>query len=225
MKTLLLSLAALFLTSVSKAEDQPYPSYLLIAPQGMDTALVSRVQVWMATNLHYEVHLKVLPSWDGSNALEQAESLAALPGPQDLVTVVLANRLDEGKHAVLVPGEAMGFINVPLLATDPFETYARRLERQAIRIVGYILGVPPQPMPFCALAPYNDLQELDRIGRGFSPPAMATYRSNLEELGLPLTPAGKRLLPAVKINMPVMPTMPVMPVPVPPSPVPQTQEK
>ena len=194
----------------------PLPTFLLVSPQGMDTTLVHRVQTWMATNLHYQVRSLSIPAWQGTNASEQIEVLQSLPGDNDLLMVVLANRLDAGKHAVLINEHAAGFINVPLLASENPETFARRLERQAMRLVAFALGVPPQPMPFCALAPYQSIEELDRIGRGFSPPAMAMYRQKLVELQLPLSPAGQALLPDVRITMPAFPSMPA---PLPPPPV------
>ncbi len=199
----------------AEAPAAPLPTFLLVSPQGMDTTLVHRVQTWMVTNLHYQVRSLSLPAWQGTNASEQIEALKSLPGNNDLLMVVLAERLDEGKHAVLLNDHAAGFIHVTMLASDNPETYARRLERQAMRLVAFAFGVPPQPMPFCALAPYQTIEELDRIGRGFSPPAMAQYRQKLVELQLPLSPAGQRLLPDVRISMPAFPPMPAPPLPPP----------
>lgn len=202
MKHLLTCLLFFVGLSVFGEEEVVLPHYLLVAPEGMDEAPVERVQTWMASNLHYEVRLLRLPAWEGEIAEEQSEALKDLPTEDVIATVVMAETLDEGKHAVLIPDRSLGFIHVPLLYEEASETHLRRLDRQAIRIVGFSLGVPPQPMPFCALAPYNTVEELDRIGRGFSPPAMAQYRSQLVKKGFPLSPDAEKYLPDVQVRMP-----------------------
>jgi hypothetical protein len=189
----------------SEEASGPLPVYRLVAPEGMEDAVVERVRDWMGAQLHYEVEVLRIPGWAGETAAEQAEALPAFPEGEVLVTVVMAERLDAGRHAVILPERMLGFIHVPLLCTEGTETELRRLERQAMRIAGFSLGVPPQPMPFCALAPYATMEELDRIGRGFSPPAMAQYRARLVALGIPLSPAAARLLPDVRVRFPVLP--------------------
>lgn len=209
-KQLLMFLLAL--GALLRAEPE-LPRFLLVAPEGMDAAVVERVQTWMRGQLHYEVEVKRLPMWEGETVAEQVAALPELPREGILVTVVLSERLDEGKHAAIVPDQKLGLINVPLLFPEASEANFRRLERQAIRIVGFSLGVPPQPMPFCALMPYQTLEELDRMGRGFSPPAMAQYRAQLVAAGIPLSPDAERLLPNVRVRPPQIPEAPVAPLP------------
>jgi hypothetical protein len=204
MKYLLILLTAwVFLAGAD--EVAVLPRFLLVAPETMPDPPVERVRDWMLANLHYEVDLVRLPAWEGDSAGEQMEALAVLPVENVLVTVVMAERLEEGKHAVILPERMTGFIQVPLLFEEENERDFRRLERQAMRIAGFSLGVPPQPMPFCALAPYRTLEELDRMGRGFSPPAMAQYRAQLVARGIPLSPDAERLLPNVRVNPPDFP--------------------
>lgn len=204
MKWILISLLTC-LSFAGAGEGGGLPRFRLAAPETMPDAPVERVRQWMFANLHYEVDLIRLPPWEGETAAEQMAALSALPADNVLVTVVLAERLEEGRHAVILPDQMTGFIHVPLLLEQHEERDFRRLERQAMRIVGFALGVPPQPLPFCALAPYRTLEELDRMGRGFSPPAMAQYRARLVERGIPLSPEAERLLPNVRVTPPVFP--------------------
>lgn len=204
MKCLLVCFIVCVQLSAATAETA-LPRFQLVAPEAMSDDAVVRVRDWMQSNLHYEVDVLRLPAWEGTTAEEQMASLKALPEENILVTVVMAERLEEGRHAVILPERMLGFIQVPLLFESPEERDFRRLERQAMRIAGFSLGVPPQPMPFCALAPYRSLEELDRMGRGFSPPAMAQYRAQLVERGIPLSPEAERLLPNVRVNPPVLP--------------------
>lgn len=204
MKRLCLFLC-LLLGSV-RAEEEISHHYLLIAPEEMAELPVERVRGWMEQNLHYPVQVRRIPAWAGQTAQEQFQALELPEQPDVIVTVVMSTTLDEGKHAVILPEARIGFINVPLMLEDSEEEpRLRRLDRQAIRIVGFTLGVPPQPMPFCALAPYRTLEELDRMGRGFSPPAMAQYRARLLHHGIPLSPDADRHLPNVRVNIPAPP--------------------
>jgi hypothetical protein len=205
MKTFLFCLC--FLSCFVQA-DESLPAYLVIAPEGMDDAIVNRVQGWMQTNLYYEVKVKRLPEWEGDTGQEQIEAVMAKAGNPGMVTVILAPELPENQHAFLVPDQRVGIVNVGLLAPEVNEKTLRRLDRQAIRIVGFSLGISPQPIPFCALYPYKSMQELDSIGRGFSPPAMALYRQQLEKNNIPLSPEAKKYLPNVTVKMPAPPAPP-----------------
>lgn len=179
--------------------------FLLVAAEGIDVASVERVKVWMESQLHYGVELVRRPMWEGETLEEQVEALGELPRDKVLVTVVLSERLAGESHAAILPEARIGVVNVPVLHSEEDEVRFRRLERQAMRVAGFSLGVPPQPMPFCALAPYRDLEELDRMGRGFSPPAMAMYRQRLVALGIPLSERAEQLLPDVRVRMPAVP--------------------
>jgi len=201
---ILFALLSLLLCQTPLRAEKADPSFLLLAPEGMDDALVERVQTWMSTNLYYEVRLRRLPAWPGVTAAEQVAALGVLEQP-GIFTVVMSSALDEGKHAVVLPEQYIGFMNVGLLAPEVNETNLRRLDRQAIRIVGFGLGVPPQPIPFCALFPYQDMAQLDQIGRGFSPPAMAHYRAALEKKGIPLSVAAEQFLPKITVAPPPLP--------------------
>lgn len=203
MKTLTFFVCGL-LASLLRAEE-PQPSYLVVAPESMDPVLVERVQGWMSTNLFYEVRVQRLPDWEGGSGEAQLKVLKDKIERPGIVTVVLSDRLEDEKHAVVFPNEKLGIVNVPLLAPEVNETTLRRLDRQAIRIVGFSLGVPPQPIPFCALYPYENLNQLDQIGRGFSPPAMALYRRQLMEHGVPLSPDAEKFLPKANVGSPQPP--------------------
>jgi len=202
MRTVLVWLCLLCVCLCPLGAEEDAPSYLVVAAEDMEDALVERVRGWMEKNLHYPVRVARLPGWEGETGEAQAEAVLERVETPGLVTVVMSDRLKGGAHAVTVPERRVGVMNVALLVPEVNETTLRRLDRQAIRIVGFSLGVPPQPVPFCALYPYQNLEELDRIGRGFSPPAMARYRRALEEREIPLSPDARRYLPKLQPTTP-----------------------
>jgi hypothetical protein len=157
----------------------------------------------MESNLYYDVQVKTLQAWEGDSGPEQLDSVLDRLDATGIVTVILSGRLlPEGQHAYVDPERKAGVVNVGLLVPEVEEKTLRRLDRQAIRIVGFSLGVPPQPIPMCALYPYRTIEELDRMGRGFSPPAQALYRKQLLAAGIPLSPEAEKRLPNVEIRMP-----------------------
>lgn len=191
-------------------------SFVMVSPTSLEEASVERVRVWVETNFHYKVRSVRLEKWEGESTVDQAITLAPNMTTNDLVMVVLTDRMAGEKHAEIMKDVPVGFINLSALKTDDKEKFHRRLERQAVRIVGFQMGLTPTPMPFCALAPYQSLEELDRMGRGISPPARAGYRAVLEKNKLPLSPAADRLLPAaITPKFPVPPTLPKPNVPAP----------
>lgn len=182
--------------------DEALPSYLVVAPEGMEDRVVERVRDWMSTHLHYEVRVERVPAWEAAPGAEQISAVFKRVDAPGMVTVILSDHLPEGQHALVDPERMAGVVNVPLLVPEVEEKTLRRLDRQAMRIVGFSLGIPPQPIPFCSLYPYRTLEQLDQIGRGFSPPAMAQYRKQLQEKGFPLSPEAEKRLPKVKVGAP-----------------------
>ena len=218
MKTLIACTLLVFasvLHAGTPATDAPWKNhtFLLVSPTSLDVAVVSRVQVWMETNLHYQVRSLRLDSWEGKDSVSQVTALAPQFLPGDIAVVILTDRLENPKsHAIIIPEVPVGLVNVTVLHTEDHEKFCRRLERQAMRIVGFKLGLEPTPMPFCALAPYTTLTQLDQMGRGFSPPAMAGYRAALEDRNLPLSPSADKMLPAaLHSKLPSIPSMPALP--------------
>jgi hypothetical protein len=194
-----LALAIWSLITALRAEE-PLPSYLVVAPEGMDEQVVTRVQDWMTRNLYYEVRVERVPEWKPAAAADQMTAVLEHVDSPGMVTVILAHQLPEGQHAVVDPARMAGVVNVSLLVPEINETTLRRLDRQAMRTVGFSLGIQPQPIPFCCLYPYQNMEQLDQIGRGFSPPAMALYRKQLQAKGFPLSPKAEKTLPKVTVK-------------------------
>ncbi len=190
---------ALFLLCVSSslmAEALPY--FQLVAPESMDEDVVARAKQWMEKNLYYEVKLVRVKEWP-----EEQEAWIQEQKGEALVCIGLSPDLGSDKHAWMDAKSDVGLVNTKILLPEVSEKTLRRLDRQLIRIVGFSLDIPPQPIPFCALYPYKNMEQLDQIGRGFSPPAMAQYRAALESRELPLSEQAQKLLP--KTNTKIVP--------------------
>ena len=86
-------------------------------------------------------------------------------------------------------------INAQPLYTDDAEVFARRIERQVMRAAAFVFDMPPTPDPFCVTRDYRSLEDLDRMGRNYSPPWMGRFAEEAAKRGLePLQAGGSRLL-------------------------------
>lgn len=180
--------------------------FLLVAPENMDEKIVTRVEQWMTIQLHYPVKVQRLPAWDGNTADEQMAAVLKPKGEHEIAAVVLASTMEPAdKHAVVDVKRMAGVVHVGALVPTIEEKTLRRLDRQAMRIVGFSLEIPAQPIPYCCLYSYKNLKELDQIGRAFSPPAQALYRKQLQKKGIPLSKSAKEKLPDVHMKFPAPP--------------------
>lgn len=105
-------------------------------------------------------------------------------------------------HATVMTNEQVAVINVTGLASTNEVAFTRRLQRWTLRGAAFVMGVGPDPDPFCVMHDYTTLQDLDRMGLNFSPPWGDQFRKAAAARGLsvrPLfTPRPNLKKPAVK---------------------------
>ncbi len=90
----------------------------------------------------------------------------------------------EAEHIRIEVDKRFSLINPSQLDFDPHHQLERRLERLAMRSVGKILGLPEDPDPFCVMHPYREVEQLDGMGRNFSPPWQLKFDEAAERVGL-----------------------------------------
>lgn len=66
---------------------------------------------------------------------------------------------------------------------DVTEQWARRVEREAMYVVGRLLGTQPCPFPQCAMMEHQTDFELDNKGRNICPPCMQKAIEALQKKG------------------------------------------
>jgi predicted Zn-dependent protease len=83
----------------------------------------------------------------------------------------------------------VAIINTQPLYTDDAEKFARRLERQVMRAAAFSFGLTPTPDPFCVTRDYSSLEDLDSMGRNFSPPWQGRFAEEATKRGFILSEA------------------------------------
>jgi len=70
-----------------------------------------------------------------------------------------------------------------------------------MRAAAFVFELPPTPDPFSVTRDYRSLEDLDRMGRNFSPPWQGRFADEAAKRGLRLSSGGARkgdLQPAVR---------------------------
>lgn len=158
----------------------------------VDAALFQRVVK------HLEKYLKlpcrVVPPCapaEGHSLEEQAKALAPLVKDHDLCLVALLHPdWETEKQIGVFPSHQVALVNTVSLRPDPFvqEGYGRRVEKEAMRCVGILAGMPPTPNPHSALWVHSSDEQLDVKGRAFDPPGQARFEEILQKRRQALVP-------------------------------------
>ncbi|MBN1268959.1 MAG: hypothetical protein JXB04_05185 [Kiritimatiellae bacterium] len=164
---------------VATAEEIPPadgPVIGLVRVGALDDAMLERVRSFVENKLM--IRTRVLDSRDpsGGTLNDEGAALADLAGPGVLCLVALISPEQAADaHGILLPELNIGVVNVPVLkpADDDQERFGRRLERQAMRAIGLLLGMELCPNPYCALRSYRDAAEMDATSRDMCPPCTA----------------------------------------------------
>lgn len=155
--------------------------------------LQERVRAFAEKELHVRVRSRSLPALAEPTDFE-ALATAALAARDDAdVALIVLSELDEADHLRANAEICMGMVNVKPLHTNDAELFARRIERMVMRAAAFSFGLEPTPDPYCVTRDYRSLEDLDRMGRNFSPPWQGRYATEAAKRGLfppQLKPAG-----------------------------------
>jgi len=59
-----------------------------------------------------------------------------------------------------------------------------------MRAAAFLFEMPPTPDPFCVTRDYRSLEDLDRMGRNYSPPWQGRFAKEAASRGLEPLPSG-----------------------------------
>lgn len=167
----------------SKAPQQK--AITLVNAAAVDAPLLERIRAFAESELHVPVravdHIR-LAGRKNFQALEKAAR--RIKTGADVSFIVLAGFNDDPRHLAVDASSGITLINVQPLYTDDGEVFARRIERQVMRAAAFSLGLEPTPDPFCVTRDYTSLEDLDSMGRNFSPPWQGRFAEEAGKRGL-----------------------------------------
>ncbi|NOU36019.1 MAG: hypothetical protein HOO88_04555 [Kiritimatiellaceae bacterium] len=175
----------LFTAGCSKAPQEK--AITLVNAAAIDAPLLERIRTFAEQELHVPVRTLEKPKLAGKKSFQALESkMKRLKTDADVVLIVLTGFNAEPQHLAVYPASGIAVINTQPLYTNDTEKFARRLERQVMRAVAFSFGLTPTPDPFCVTRDYGSLEDLDTMGRNFSPPWQGRFAEEAVERGLVL---------------------------------------
>ena len=151
--------------------------------------LMERLRRFMEKELRVPVRTVDAAKLSGKKDFAALEKAARkIKHENDIAYIVIA-QLDEESHLEVYEETGVAVINAQALHTDDAEKYALRIQRMAMRAAAFVFGLSPTPDPFCVTRNYRSLEDLDRMGRNYSPPWQARYAEEAAKRGLqPIQP-------------------------------------
>lgn len=185
MRLITLFTAGLLLISAGCARAPREKAVTIVNAAAVDAPLLERVRAFAERELQVPVRAVENPKLAGKAGFKELERAARrVKTDADVSLIILAGFNGEPRHLAVYSADGIALINAQALYTADEEIFARRIERQVMRAAAFSFGLPPTPDPFCVTHDYNSLEELDTMGRNFSPPWQGRFAEEAEKRGL-----------------------------------------
>ncbi len=185
---LFLSISFFFLVvGWGRAEEEK--AIVLLNASAVDAPLLERVRAFVEEQLYVSIRAIETPKLAEQKDVNALEEAAKQDKPDsDVLRIVLASFQNNSNHLVVCSESGVAVVNVKSLYTDNPEKFARRVERQIMRAAAFCFELPPTFDPFCVTRDYQTLDELDSMGRNYSPPWQGRFAKIAAERGLHQSP-------------------------------------
>ncbi|MFC1497776.1 hypothetical protein ACFLS1_04775 [Verrucomicrobiota bacterium] len=159
----------------------------------VDEVLVKRVQAFISDNCWCPVRIRSFRRKVEDTIEAEASALSELMRKNDVCLLAMVNIPEDVKfREAIFRSFNVGLLNIEALKpvrqneVKNIEQYARRVEKEAMRVIGQLLGLPNCPMPRCALSIARTEQDMDAKGRNFCPPCHGKVIGILKSKGVKL---------------------------------------
>lgn len=191
MRLVTLLTMGLFLLSAGCAKPPREKAITIVNAAAVDSTLLERLRSFAAQELHVPVRTLEKPKLAGKKSFQALEKSARhMKTDADVTLIVLSGFNDEPQHLAVYPKDGIAVVNAQPLYTNDVEKFSRRMERQVMRSAAFAFGMEPTPDPFCVTRDYRSLEDLDSMGRNFSPPWQGRFADEAARRGLKAADAG-----------------------------------
>lgn len=164
------------------------PVLVLLSIGGVDAELQQRVANYIEEQyLVRTVRRPAVPTAAGS-AAELKRQLVDHAAADAAYLLALFNAPSIEEEILVFSQERCAAVNMTALRPEASakdadeEVFARRVERESLRAIARLVGMPPCPFPRCALREHRTMQELDSNSRNPCPPCLTRIRKRLDAL-------------------------------------------
>ena len=185
MRLITLFTMGLFLFTAGCVQAQPEKAITIVNAAAVDAPLLERVRSFAEKELHVPVRTLEEPNLAGKESFQALEKAAqGVKTDADVTMIVLSGFNNESQHLVVYSNSSIAVVNILPLYTDDAEKFGRRVERQVMRAAAFSFGLEPTPDPFCVTRDYSSIEDLDTMGRNFSPPWQGRFADEAAKRGL-----------------------------------------
>lgn len=185
MRLITLFTMGLFLFTAGCVQAQQENAITIVNAAAVDAPLLERVRAFAEQELRVPVRALEKPNLAGKESFQAAEKAAQLVKTDaDVTLIVLTGFNNESQHLAVYSNSSVAVVNIQPLYTDDAEKFGRRVERQVMRAAAFSFGLEPTPDPFCVTRDYFSTEELDDMGRNFSPPWQGRFAEEAVKRGL-----------------------------------------
>jgi predicted Zn-dependent protease len=185
MRLITLFTLGLFLFTAGCARAQQEKAITIVNAAAVDATLLERVRAFAEQELHVPVRALEKPNLAGKESFQALEKAAqGVKTGTDVTLIVLSGFNNEAQHLVVYSNSNIAVVNIQPLYTDDAEKFGRRVERQVMRAAAFSFGLEPTPDPFCVTRDYSSIEDLDEMGRNFSPPWQGRFADEAAKRGL-----------------------------------------
>ncbi len=156
----------------------------LVNASAVDAELLETIRQFMEKELHVMVRTVEKPELATQKDSQTLEAAALRAKHENDAVYILVAKLDGEEHLTVNADSGIAIINAKALYTADAKKFALRIERMAMRAAAFSFGLEPTPDPFCVTRDYRSLQDLDRMGRNYSPPWQGRYAKEVEKRGV-----------------------------------------
>ena len=170
----------------AKAAADTSPGIAVVVVGVADDALAAAAAKALKETFHVPVSVKPTQQVLTDNSEKQAQLLAKLMGKDDLCLVALMTVPEEVKFRdYALDSKRVALLNVWALKTgdgSKKDVYEKRVEKESIRMIGKVLGLPVCPLPVCAMCVAASDKDLDAKGVTLCPPCSSKAEKAIDDL-------------------------------------------
>lgn len=180
----------------------------VINAAGLQASLVETIRAHAERELYVPVVARTVAPFKDDDLKAMGKKAIVYKMVDDVCLLVLASPgVGVDQHVLIMTNEMVAVINITALASPDENIFTRRLQRWTLRGTAFLMGIEPDPDPFCVMHDYETIADFDKIGRNFSPPWGEKFRKAAKAQGLTVRSLSKlRQRPVMPAAVPAVPS-------------------
>lgn len=176
---------------------------VILNAKAVESNAMERIATFARQELSVPVTVVEVPAITCTNLDDAIPSALQLKKPEYACIIALITPTPQvGLHAVFRTNIQVAIVNVTAMRSDDARKTEIRIGKQVMRAAGFLFGLPPSLDPFCVMRDYQDLDDLDSMGRNFFPPWQFKFQEAVQRCGIPLADADPARPPETKTANP-----------------------